>query len=134
MTAKHGRNARATPAPPKLPSASANPPAPTGRPALADAIAAHPHGATLALVVVPRSGVTGFDRMDGDALRIRVAAPPVEGAANSALLLFLAEAVGLPRSRLRIVGGKTARRKRILFAGLTPDDLARRLGSGLPRG
>lgn len=100
-------------------------------PALAAAIAPHPH---VALVIVPRSGVPALDRLDVDALRVRVAAPPVEGAANAALLLFLAAAVGLPRSRLRIVGGKTARRKRILFAGMTPEELARRVGGWLPPG
>lgn len=91
------------------------------------AIAPHPEGVVLAVVVAPRSGKTSFDRVEAGAVRIRVAAPPVEGAANVALIRFLAKVAGVPRSRVRIVVGETGRRKRILFEGLGAAELAARL-------
>jgi uncharacterized protein (TIGR00251 family) len=57
-----------------------------------------------------RSEVQGIH---GDAIKIRIATPAVEGAANRALLEFLAEALNVPRSRCVLVAGDTARRKRI---------------------
>ncbi len=71
--------------------------------------------------------MTELDRIDGDAVRVRVSAPPVAGAANAALLRFLADAVGVRPSAVRLVAGTTARRKRVLFVDLTPGELARRL-------
>ncbi len=52
----------------------------------------------------------------GGAFKIRVAAPPVEGAANRALLEFLAEAFQVPRGRCEMLSGETARRKRVRIA------------------
>ena len=97
------------------------------QPAAVGAISAHPRGAVLAVVVTPRSGVTAFDRLERDAVRVRVAAPPVAGAANDALLRFLADAAGIRPSAVRLVAGTSARRKRILFADLTPTELTKRL-------
>jgi len=57
-----------------------------------------------------RSEVQG---LHGDALKIRIAAPPAAGAANRALLDFLAEAFGVPRGRCALVAGHASRRKRI---------------------
>ena len=100
--------------------------------ALADAISEHRDGAVLAVTVVPRSGVTAIDRVEATALRIRVAAPPIDGAANAALVRYLTEELGIPRGNVRILAGETGRRKRVLFVTLTAEDLARRLGSKLP--
>lgn len=58
---------------------------------------------------------------------MRVAAPPVDGAANAALIKFLAGVAGLPRSRLRILSGETGRRKRVAFGGLSVEELRDRL-------
>jgi uncharacterized protein YggU (UPF0235/DUF167 family) len=96
------------------------------------AVHAHPDGAVVAVVAVPRSGTTGIDRVEGDALRLRVAAPPVDGAANAALLRFLAEVLDVPRSRPRLVAGETARRKRVLVVGRSPAEVAARLSRRLP--
>jgi uncharacterized protein (TIGR00251 family) len=76
------------------------------------------HGVVLSVSVVPRAGKTGFERMDDRVVRIRVAAPPVDGAANEALLRFLADECELPRSRLRLIGGERGRRKRVLISGI----------------
>ncbi len=60
-------------------------------------------------------------------LVIRVSAPPLEGAANDAVIELLAERLGIPRRNLRIVSGETSRRKRIDITGLAPADVARKL-------
>jgi hypothetical protein len=59
---------------------------------------------------------------------VRVAAPPVEGAANAALIAFLAKTLGVPKSSLTIVSGAGARLKLIDIAGCDPLSLARVLG------
>jgi uncharacterized protein (TIGR00251 family) len=56
--------------------------------------------------------------MRGDAVLIRLAAPPVEGAANEALVAYLSDALGLPRRSVTIVSGKTSRDKRVRIEGL----------------
>lgn len=67
--------------------------------------------------VVPRARRTEVAGTHGDAIRIRVAAPPADGAANAALLRFLAEQLRVPASRIRIVAGGTSRRKIIEVEG-----------------
>jgi uncharacterized protein YggU (UPF0235/DUF167 family) len=52
----------------------------------------------------------------GDALKVKLTAPPVEGAANAACVAFMAEALGLPKSALTIVAGLTGRRKTLAVA------------------
>ena len=64
----------------------------------------------------------------GDAVKIRLAAPPVDGAANAALVAFLAERIGLPRSAVTVVAGTTARRKRVAIAGRSLDEVLTALG------
>jgi uncharacterized protein len=54
----------------------------------------------------------------GDAVLIRLAAPPIEGAANEALVSFLADALGVPRRGITIVSGKKSRDKRVRIDGL----------------
>lgn len=63
--------------------------------------------------------------MDGDALRIRVQAPPVEGRANQRACAFLAELFGVPKSRVRIARGQRSRTKRVLVErpGRLPPEL-----------
>ncbi len=77
-----------------------------------------------------RSAVTGL-RADG-VVQVRVASPPVDGAANRAVCAVLAEFLGVRRSAVRVVGGATAREKRLEVLGLTSEQLAARL-VGLPR-
>ena len=82
------------------------------------ALPSHPDGVVLALVVARRSSKTEFDCVDQGAVRDRVAAPPVDDAANAALIRFLAEAFGLPKGSVQIVAGQSGRRKRVLLVGL----------------
>jgi uncharacterized protein (TIGR00251 family) len=65
--------------------------------------------------------------LDGDVVRARVSAPPVGGQANAALVKLLAKALGVPKSRLRIVRGETARDKLVRVDGLSAADAHVRL-------
>ena len=80
--------------------------------------------------VVPRAKVTEVAGRHGDAVRIRLAAPPVDGAANAELVRFLAERFRVPRSAVTIVRGVAARRKTVAIIGVT----AERAGRVLLRG
>jgi uncharacterized protein YggU (UPF0235/DUF167 family) len=61
-------------------------------------------------------------------LKIRVAAPPVDGAANTELRTFLAKLAGIPKSQVRVAQGKSGRRKVIHLEGVEPVDLLPQLG------
>ena len=94
--------------------------------------AADGDGVRLAVRVTPRSKRSSFgglvDIGDGRvALAVRLAAPPVDGAANDALIRFLAEHFGLPRSAVVLISGDKSRLKMIRLAGLSPEALAERL-------
>ncbi|PZQ51311.1 MAG: hypothetical protein DI556_03840 [Rhodovulum sulfidophilum] len=89
-----------------------------------------PGGVELAVRLTPRGGRAAVEGI-GDAggqpvLRVRVAAPPVDGAANTALVEALAAALGLPRSAIRFVAGERARVKRLRLLG---EDLPARLAA-----
>lgn len=62
------------------------------------------------------------------ALKIRLAAPPVEGAANGELVRFLARLLGVPKSAVRVVSGESGRNKMVEVEGVAVDDVARVLG------
>ena len=68
--------------------------------------------------VVPRAKTTELAGTYGDAIRIRIAAPPADGAANTELVRFLAERLGVPKGRVRIASGALGRRKVIEVDGL----------------
>jgi len=70
--------------------------------------------------------------MHGQALKIRLKAPPVDGAANDELIRFLAAQLHVPRRDIEIAGGTTARAKhvRITGSGLTGEEIVRRLSGG----
>ena len=76
-----------------------------------------PAGAVLNLRIVPRAAKNAVQGELGDALKIRLCAPPVDGAANAALVEFLAEAFDLPRARVQLLSGATSRTKRVLLSG-----------------
>lgn len=118
-----------TPSERHAPRAGEGKPAPDdGSPgAILAAVSSHPEGAVVAVVAVPRASTTGFVRVESDAIRIKVEAAPVDGEANAALRCFLAEAVGVPRSRIRIISVDCGRRKRLLVVGMSQQDLGQRL-------
>jgi len=78
--------------------------------------------AVLAVRVIPRARRTFVDGERAGAILIRLAAPPVDGAANDALVTFLAATLGVPRRAVTILAGHTSRDKRVEIAGI--DDAA----------
>jgi len=74
---------------------------------------------TLTIKVVPRANKNQIVGIEGDALKIRLKAPPVEGKANDALIQFLAEVLGVARAQIEIVAGHTARRKTVRVRGIS---------------
>lgn len=81
----------------------------------------------LSIKVVPGASREDVAGWLGDALKIRVAAPPERGKANAAVVRVLAEALGVPPESVRIVGGATAARKTVEIAGLSESELRQRL-------
>ena len=79
--------------------------------------------------VTPAAGRDGLLGWQGDLLRLSVTAPAERGRANEAALRLLADALGLPRQRLRIVRGHTSRQKVIAIEGLDEAELRARLGA-----
>ena len=77
--------------------------------------------------VIPRASKTACSGVRDDAFVVRVAAPPVEGAANDALVTFVAEWLAVPRRAVHIVSGERSRRKRLSVDGLTADLIRARL-------
>ncbi len=75
-------------------------------------------GLLLAVKLQPRASMNEICGALGDELRIKVTAPPVDAAANEALLRFLAEVLDCPRSRIVLVRGHTSRHKSIRLQGL----------------
>lgn len=78
--------------------------------------------------VQPRSARTEVDGRHGDAIKIRIAAPPVDGAANEELVQFLAKALSMPRSAVRLKSGATGRKKTVEIEGLSLTEVEKRLG------
>lgn len=75
-------------------------------------------GVSIRVKLVPRAPANRVDGPHGDALKIRLNAPPVDGRANAALLRFLAETLELPQAALAITAGETSRNKAIRVHGL----------------
>lgn len=75
-----------------------------------------------------RSEVVG---RHGDALKVRVAAPPADGRANRAVLDLLAETLDIPTSDVELVSGASSRRKRLKLSGLSPTTVTERLSPWL---
>ncbi len=67
---------------------------------------------------MPRARATALAGRHGDALKIRLAAPPVDGAANEELVRFLAETLGVPRRAVTITAGLARRRKTVKIDGI----------------
>lgn len=79
--------------------------------------------------VTPRASKPGIDGVHGDALRVRVGAAPVDGAANEAVVAVLADALGVPRRDVTIVSGLTGRSKVVEVAGVTREAVERLAGA-----
>lgn len=84
-------------------------------------------GIVFAVRVVPRAGRTAVAGTRGDALLVRLAAAPVDGAANDALIAFLSTIFDRPKRDITVVSGHTSRDKRIAISGLRAPEIALRL-------
>ncbi len=93
-------------------------------------VSAVPGGVRLRIRVQPRASRTEVAGPHGGELRIRLQAPPVDGAANDALVRFLAGALGVPRSAVEIVSGLAARRKTVAVRGIGEAAAERLLAGG----
>ena len=85
--------------------------------------------ARLTVKVHPRARRSALAGRIGDAWKLALAAPPVDGKANDECVRYLAELAGVPRSRVRIVMGLTSRLKVVEIEGVPQEDLERRLAT-----
>jgi uncharacterized protein (TIGR00251 family) len=74
--------------------------------------------------VVPRASKSEIAGGHGGALKVRIASPPVDGAANEELIKFLAKSFGVTRSAVEIVSGHSSRLKRVTITGPSPEKTA----------
>jgi uncharacterized protein (TIGR00251 family) len=87
-------------------------------------------GINIKVYVAPRASANKVVALHNGALKISLTAPPVDGAANKALLEFLAGALGVPRSSLSLVSGHTSRNKLVRVVGVGADAAMRKLAPG----
>ena len=90
--------------------------------------------ATVNIQVMPRASRAGVAGLLGDAVRIRLTAPPLENRANEALVRFLSASLDVPRPSVEILAGKRGRKKIVRVAGISRGELFRRLGLAQPPG
>ena len=92
-------------------------------------------GAAITVKVLPRAKKTELAGvMDDGTLKIRLAAPPVDGAANKALIEFLAQTLGIAKSQIDIIAGESSERKLISMVGISADEVDAIVGAILNRG
>ncbi len=87
-----------------------------------------PYGATFAVRVQPRASRNAIAGEMGDALKVALTAPPVEGKANEACIEFLAKLLKVARSSVTIAAGETSRNKIVRVTGLSAQQVQERLG------
>jgi uncharacterized protein (TIGR00251 family) len=90
------------------------------------------NGATFAVKVQPRARKNAITGTVGDALKLALTAPPVEGKANQAVIEFFAEFFEIPRSSVSIASGETSRNKLIRVNGVSAQHVRERLAAAQP--
>jgi uncharacterized protein len=88
-------------------------------------------GIEIRIYIQPRASKTEIVGLHGEALKIRVASPPVDGQANAELCRFLARHVGVPRQYVQLKSGVSSRQKRVFIEGKTLSDVAAALTESL---
>ena len=89
----------------------------------------HKGGVLLAIRLQPRASRTEIGEIAGDEIKVKVTAPPVDSAANEALLRLLSETLDCPKSALLLLRGQTSRHKQVLVSGLSTDAIQQKLTS-----
>ena len=84
----------------------------------------------LTLHIQPGAKKTEVVGLHGDALKIRLASPPVDGKANEALISFLADKLDIAKARLSLVAGQTSRSKRVSITGIHAPEVEQKLNPG----
>jgi len=84
-------------------------------------------GAAFAVIVVPRAKRTEIVGRQGEAIKIKVAAPPEMGKANEELLNFLADKLEVRKEQLEIVAGTSSRKKLVSVTGMEPAEVEKKL-------
>lgn len=84
-------------------------------------------GVYISLHVQPGARKEGVTGLFGASLKVALKAPPVDGKANSALLRFLADTLGVPQAGVELCAGASSRDKKVFVAGLTPEQIERLL-------
>lgn len=92
------------------------------------AISEHQRGTTIAVQVQPKASRTEVAGFAGDMLKIRVAAPPVDGAANAELVTWLAKQLKVPKAKVLILSGERGRRKVVLIEDVDARTVVEKLG------
>jgi len=80
-------------------------------------------GVIFNIKVVPRSSRSELTGIQEDALKLKITAPPVEGKANEECIKFLADKLGVKKSRVAIIAGHKSKRKTIIVSGLKSKDI-----------
>jgi uncharacterized protein len=88
-------------------------------------------GATFAVKVHPRARKNAITGVVGDALKLALTAPPVDGKANRAVIEFFADLFAIPRSSVTIASGETSRNKVVRVSGLSRTVVEQRLSEAL---
>ena len=94
-------------------------------------ITADANGVVLTIKATPSSSNDGVAGVEGEWLRVRLRAPPVDGKANAALVRWLAGWLGVPRQAVEMVSGSTARIKRVRVRGVSAAAVTARLGQNV---
>ncbi len=98
---------------------------------LARCVIERSEGIEMRIYVQPRASKTEIVGLHGEALKIRVASPPVDGQANAELCRFLARHVGVPHQYVQLKSGVSSRQKRVFIEGKTLADVAAALAESL---
>lgn len=89
-------------------------------------------GVLIRVYIAPRASANKMVGVHNGALKVAITAPPVEGAANKALVEYLAKLLGVPRSSVAIMSGDASRNKTVAVAGIDVDQAAEKLDIILP--
>ena len=98
-----------------------------GQTPLQQMIAETATGVVISVRVIPRANRSAINGTRGDALLVRLKAPPVDGAANAELIRVIAAALDVPARHVSLAGGEHSRQKRVAVAGMTRDAAHARL-------
>jgi len=96
----------------------------------AEWVKAVPGGCELLVLVQPRASRTKVVGEHDGRVKIALAAPPVDGEANAALIEFLAELLGIRKAQVELLDGQTGRRKRLRLGGVSAEVAVARLTAG----